>query len=106
MRQLTVFRRLQVAYANESWDGVVEHATALQLSDLPDSLAAPVALFHGRALFTLGRNRDALEQFAIGLGFPPPAGLDTTEWPTRRVLDGDLEPGELARRLAAKVQSR
>jgi hypothetical protein len=31
------------------------------------------------------------------------SGLDVSHWPTRRVLDGALDPGELAGRLAAKV---
>ena len=29
---------------------------------------------------------------------------DTSAWPTRRILDGDMEPGELAARFARKVR--
>ncbi len=31
------------------------------------------------------------------------SGIDTSAWPTRRILDGTLDPGELALKLAAKV---
>ena len=31
------------------------------------------------------------------------SGLDVSAWPTRRILDGGLDPGELASRLGAKV---
>lgn len=31
------------------------------------------------------------------------SGIDTTAWPTSRILAGDMEPGELAERFAAKV---
>ena len=30
--------------------------------------------------------------------------IDTSAWPTRRILDGDLDPGELAARFARKVR--
>ena len=32
------------------------------------------------------------------------SGIDTSAWPTRLVLDGDLDPGELAQKLARKVR--
>ena len=32
------------------------------------------------------------------------SGIDTSAWPTRLVLDGDLDPGELAARFARKVR--
>lgn len=32
------------------------------------------------------------------------SGIDTSAWHTRRVLDGELDPGELAARLARKVR--
>ena len=32
------------------------------------------------------------------------SGIDTSAWPTRRILDGDLDPGELAARFARKVR--
>jgi hypothetical protein len=32
------------------------------------------------------------------------SGLDISAWPTRRILDGDLDPGELAARFGAKVE--
>ena len=31
------------------------------------------------------------------------SGLDTSAWPTTRILAGELDPGELAARLATKV---
>jgi hypothetical protein len=31
------------------------------------------------------------------------SGLDVSGWPTRRILDGDLDPGELAARFGTKV---
>jgi hypothetical protein len=32
------------------------------------------------------------------------SGIDTSAWPTRLVLDGDLDPAELASRFARKVR--
>ena len=44
------------------------------------------------------------ELYAADLGvFERLSGLDTSRWPTRQVLDGRLDPGELAQRFAAKV---
>ena len=47
------------------------------------------------------------ELYAADLAvFEELSGLDTSAWPTRRVLDGTMEPRELADRFAGKVQSR
>ena len=32
------------------------------------------------------------------------SGIDTSAWPTRLILDGQLDPGELAARCARKVR--
>jgi len=32
------------------------------------------------------------------------SGIDTSAWPTRLILDGQLDPGELAARFARKVR--
>ena len=45
------------------------------------------------------------EVYATDLAlFEELSGIDTSAWPTRLVLDGDLDPGELAARFARKVR--
>ncbi|WP_323793839.1 sulfotransferase [Nocardioides sp.] len=50
------------------------------------------------------------ERYAADLdvltGLPIAAGIDVSRWPTRRLLDGDLDPADLAAKYATRVSRR
>ena len=62
-------------------------------------LGKPCEFFGDRCL--PGTTRIESNDLAL---FEELSGIDTSAWPTRLVLDGDLDPGELAARFARKVR--
>ena len=56
---------------------------------------APTAADLARLAEVYAKDLDLFEELS---------GIDTSAWPTRLVLDGALDPGELAARFARKVR--
>ncbi len=97
---------LRTAYASQDWNRVLALAAALRGPDLAPPIRSAVDLTVGTALFSLGRNAEALGAFETGLSQETAAGVDRNE-PAyfagmAAMMSGDLERSR--RHLQAAVE--
>ena len=113
----SLLAKIEKPAAIDQLDDIVALADAVMVArgdlgvELPPEQVPPLQNWHAGAEQVPGTapTGDDLahvaEVYARDLAlFEELSGIDTSAWPTRLILDGQLDPGELAARLARKVR--